>query len=206
MFCDTHYGPKDIPFPSRRCLIPGCNNPAEFGVVVNKVCGLHATPNDYHMRVSRCTRCNTPIENDMVPCASCTQPHDTLVTTLNLEGIRYIKCGREYIFRGKHGNVTLLHNNNNQDDTSYDMKIRSRHAHTFNESNIVIMYNDWKYTSGDDVLGVKRHHVFLNVLNVCMAQPKMNDFYNFRTLKLFYDGYVGTELPLKTLLCTSAIR
>jgi hypothetical protein len=218
MYCDLHTPAGTMTFPERTCSFKGCPSLARFGTSMHRMCGHHMMISDdaeLSMKMMACFSCGN-IEQWLVHeprfyvdhrlCRDCaTNPvmsRHSLDTVLRHEGVAFERCGDELSVTSVSGVRVVIQQVSGtlrvHDVHRTDLVRKCRAAHDAQQATIVVMYMD-TYTSGR-YANADRHDVLLDVLRTLLALPQPAPLHLFRTLHLHYDGFVGAEMPLKSML------
>lgn len=206
--CDVHRRGGMVSFPARRCSIHGCNGVGLFGNSMHRVCNTHImsvrfscfscgnTQDMYHP-------CEPRFYSDARFCILCTNTpfhsNHGLQTVLELEGLVIKHSDLGFCIQSLSGvRVTI---NNDSCFTIHKLHLASYMAHSTRQAEIVILYNEHVYTDGEKVTKEhKRHDMLLDVVSTCLNMPHPDAFHMFRVVRMCYDGFVGQDIPFKTII------
>jgi hypothetical protein len=220
MCCDMHKQINMVTFPTRTCMIPGCEATGVVGTSMKRVCKKHAmfdrdnAPMKLMVHCFKCGEiqvCNPYTPGFLVDnryCEACSvlpgNPiNHQLGTILSLEGVNFtLHGGTEFHIKSPSGIrvVVKLDNNFEPEIHRKDMIRACRKARNARQATIYILYAN-RYTGGE-IAGFahKRHDVLLEFLDRCLNMPLPDPFNMFRVVRLFYDGYIGSDIPFKSMM------
>lgn len=205
--CDVHKHQDMVSLSSRKCFVSSCNAVGVFGSFILRTCGIHASKS-----WMACFSCGTMEQCyreqrsmvDVRYCKHCVnmpiKPETSVHTLMFLEGVTSVPCLEFTTFTGIFVKIRVG-SDMTREMRCPDIMRESVAAHTRKHAMIIILYNDTMYTTGKYVSSShKRHVALMFVVEACMRLPYPDDINMFRTVRVFYDGFIGNRIPFKSFI------